>query len=168
VWKKILVLVIVLLAVGAGIFFWGMSLSNEPVKVIQAQLAAIDNNDFATAYGYLAPQIRSDMPLEQYRGFIEQHSALLKGQHASFPFRQLYWRGGTFVFERGHMPRLNPAYLTDTLHADRDLNNVALIRGTLVAPSGESTRVRYLLMQEEDVRTGKDHWVIYDFALGKW
>jgi hypothetical protein len=167
-WKRILVVLILLGALGAGLFFWVTNLTNEPVKVIQSQLDAINGNDISTAYGYFASPVRSSMSLEQYRAIVEKYSTVLKSQQANFPYRQLYWRGGTFVFERGSQPRLTEAFLTNNLHANQNLNNVALIRGTLVAPGGKSTKVRYLLMEEADPSTGKDHWVIYDFSLGKW
>ena len=167
-WKRILALLILLGALVAGIFLWATNLSKEPVKVIQAQLDAIKGNDISTAYGYIAPQVRSKMSLEEYRAFVEKYSTVLKSPQASFPFRQLYWRGGMSVFEWGSLPRLSQAFLTNTLHADRNLNNVALVRGTLVAQGGQNVKARYLLMEETDSTTGKDHWVIYDFTLGKW
>jgi Domain of unknown function (DUF4864) len=174
-WKRILALLILLGALVAGVYLWGTKLTAEPVKVIQSQLDAINANDIPAAYGYFAPELRAKFSLEQYRAAVEKFSAVLKTHQASFPFRQLYWRGGTMFLERnaqtppgGGFPRLSDSFLNGTLHADQTLDNVALVRGTLVAPGGKAVKVYYLLMEEPDAATGKDRWVILDFALGKW
>lgn len=174
-WKKILGAAIVLGALCAGIYMWMSHLAEEPVKVIQSQLDAIARNDIPTAYGYLAPRVKSHVSLDQFRALMEQNSAVMKSQGASFPFRQFYYRGGTLFFERNSepppgngFPQLSDTYLRDTLDARRGLNNVAVIRGFLAAQGAENTKVRFLLMEEPDAITRKDHWVIYDFALGKW
>lgn len=173
--KRILGLVLLLGAAGTGIFLRMSHLSEEPVKVIQSQLEAINSNDISRAYGYFAEQVHSRMSLELFRDMVEHNSRILKSQSASFPFRQIYYRGGTLVFDRnseqppeGEFRRLSEDYLKNTLHTRQGYYNVAVIRGSFLSQAGENEKVRYVLMEEPDAVTGEDRWVIYDFALGEW
>jgi hypothetical protein len=174
-WKKILGWLLFLGAFAAGIFFWMSRLSQQPVAVIQSHLDAIKGNDIPRAYSYFAPPVRLHMSLDQFRVVVEQYSEELRAPQASFPFRQVSYGGGTLSFERnldepppGGFPSLSEAFLTKMIGAYRGHNTVAVIRGFLVPQAGKNVKVRYVLMEEPDTATLKDHWVIYDFALGKW
>ena len=61
---------------------------------------------------------------------------------------------------------MSETFLTDTLHAPN--SNVVVVRGVLLAQGVENVKVRYVLVEEPDTVSGNDHWVIYDFTLGKW
>ena len=58
-------LVIILVICWLWWWFWGRT--TAPMNVIEAQLQAIDNRDFAAAYGYLSEKTKATMTAEEFQ-----------------------------------------------------------------------------------------------------
>lgn len=75
-------LLIVVLIVGSWWWFWGRM--DGAVKVIEAQLQAIDKRDFATAYDYLSSKAKSGMSFEEFKERIQRHSPVMDRSKSQF------------------------------------------------------------------------------------
>ncbi len=87
--KKILSGGILLLVVLGGGVYWLIQVTGEPVKVIRAQLEAINAEDYTRAYSYFSASFREKMSLEEFETFVEENSAVMKTQESSFPSRRI-------------------------------------------------------------------------------
>ena len=79
-------LVLVLLG-GAGWWFWGRTL--EPVRVIRAQLEAIDKENYAQAYDYLAPTAKERLTARGFEALVRANSVVAKNYDSTFFSRKV-------------------------------------------------------------------------------
>lgn len=79
-------LVLVLLG-GAGWWFWGRTL--EPVRVIRAQLDAIDKANYAQAYDYLAPAAKEQLTANGFEALVRANGVVAKNYGSTFLSRKV-------------------------------------------------------------------------------
>jgi len=72
-------LIIVVLLCG-GWWFWGRT--TGPVKVIEAQLQALDKRDFAAAYGFLSAKTKAVLTPEEFQERVQQHGPVMNRAHS--------------------------------------------------------------------------------------
>src|SRR5437763_9591116 len=78
-------LIILVLLGGAGWWFWGRTL--EPVRVIRAQLEAIDKENYGQAYDYLAPAAKEQLTANDFEALVRANSVVAKIYDSTFPSR---------------------------------------------------------------------------------
>lgn len=78
--KKILILVGALLVVGMAAAGTGVYLllryTGEPVKVVRAQLDAINRNDYQAAYQYCSGAFRQNTSPEEFAAYVESNPVM--------------------------------------------------------------------------------------------
>lgn len=79
--------IIVLLICGGWWWFWGRTAA--PMKVIEAQLEALDKRDFATAYSYLATKTKATMTPEEFQQRVEMHGPVMNRSNSTFFSRSI-------------------------------------------------------------------------------
>jgi hypothetical protein len=89
--KKIAVISIL---VGLGWWFWGRTL--EPAKVVHAQLEAIANHDYQTAYTLLSANAKSRMTPEQFTELIQSNKVVNNNYTSDFLDRHMKDNVATF------------------------------------------------------------------------
>jgi uncharacterized protein DUF4864 len=80
-------LLVVLLICGSWWWFWGRA--DGAVKVIEAQLQAIDNRDYAAAYGYLSTEAKAAMTAEVFQERVQKNSVVSNHANAKFFSRSI-------------------------------------------------------------------------------
>lgn len=80
-------LVVVVLICGGWWWFWGRTAA--PVKVIEAQLQALDKRDFASAYGYLASKTKAVLTPEEFQERVVQHGPVMNRANSTFFSRSI-------------------------------------------------------------------------------
>jgi hypothetical protein len=82
--KKLIILV---LLGGVGWWFWGRTL--EPVRVIRAQLEAIDKGNYAQAYDYLSPAAKKQLTANDFEALTRTTSVISKNYGSTFLSRKV-------------------------------------------------------------------------------
>lgn len=80
-------LLIVVLIVGSWWWFWGRM--DGAVKVIEAQLQAVDKRDFAAAYDYLSTKAKAGMSVEEFKERVQRHGPVMDRSKSRFWSRSL-------------------------------------------------------------------------------
>ena len=80
-------LIILVLLGGASWWYWGRTL--EPVRVIRAQLAAIDKENYAQAYDYLTPGAKEQLTVNAFEALVRANSAVEKNFGSTFLSRRV-------------------------------------------------------------------------------
>jgi hypothetical protein len=80
-------LIILVLLSGAGWWFWGRTL--EPVRVIRAQLEAIEKGNYVQAYDYLAPAAKEQLPANDFEALVLANSVVAKNYDSTFLSRKI-------------------------------------------------------------------------------
>jgi len=80
-------LLIVVLICGSWWWFWGRM--DGAVKVIEAQLQAIDRRDFATAYDYLATRTKASMSPEEFQDRVYRSGPVMDRAKSQFWSRSM-------------------------------------------------------------------------------
>lgn len=80
-------LIIVVLICGSWWWFWGRM--DGAVKVIEAQLQAIDRRDFATAYDYLATRTKASMSPEEFQDRVYRSGPVMDRAKSQFWSRSM-------------------------------------------------------------------------------
>jgi uncharacterized protein DUF4864 len=80
-------LLIVLLICGSWWWFWGRA--DGAVKVIEAQLQAIDARDYATAYGYFSTKAKAAMTAEDFQERVQKNSVVSNHANTKFYSRSI-------------------------------------------------------------------------------
>jgi hypothetical protein len=80
-------LLIVILICGSWWWFWGRT--TAPVGVIEAQLKAIDNRDFATAYEYLSAKTKATMSPEEFQEQVLKNIVVMDRAKSQFWSRSI-------------------------------------------------------------------------------
>ena len=82
--KKLIILV---LLGGVGWWFWGRTL--EPVRVIRAQLEAINTGNYAQAYDYLSPAAKKQLTANDFEALTRATSVISKNYGSTFLSRKV-------------------------------------------------------------------------------
>lgn len=85
----IAVVVIGVAALVGGIVWTVFKATAPPVEAVRAHLAAINQGDYARAYSYLHSSVQQDMSLEDFQGFVEANSSVLKTTDTTFSNRNI-------------------------------------------------------------------------------
>lgn len=80
-------LLVVLLICGSWWWFWGRT--DGAVKVIEAQLQAIDGRDYATAYGYLSTEAKAAMTAEDFQERVQKNIIVTNRANTKFFSRSI-------------------------------------------------------------------------------
>ncbi|HXX74410.1 MAG TPA: DUF4864 domain-containing protein [Nitrospiraceae bacterium] len=72
---------------GLGWWYWGRSV--EPVRVIHAQLDAIDKGDYAVAYEYLSTAAKEQMTAQDFMTLVQGNSVIVKHYDRTFLSRKV-------------------------------------------------------------------------------
>jgi uncharacterized protein DUF4864 len=80
-------LLVVLLICGSWWWFWGRA--DGAVKVIEAQLQAIDNRDYTAAYGYLSTDAKAAMTAEDFQERVQKSSVVTNHANTKFFSRSI-------------------------------------------------------------------------------
>jgi hypothetical protein len=80
-------LLIVVLIVGSYWWFWGRT--DSAVKVIEAQLQAVDKRDYASAYEYLATETKRTMTPEMLQAQYEKYAPVMNRSKTQFWSRSI-------------------------------------------------------------------------------
>jgi len=80
-------LIILVLLCGAGWWYWGRTL--EPVRVIRAQLEAIDKENYAQAYDYLTPAAKEQLTANGFEALVRANSVVAKNYGSTFLSRKV-------------------------------------------------------------------------------
>jgi acyl-CoA thioesterase FadM len=80
-------LLIVLLICGSWWWFWGRA--DGAVKVIEAQLQAINQHDYATAYGYLSTKTKAAMTAEDFQERVQKNIIVTNRANTKFFSRSI-------------------------------------------------------------------------------
>lgn len=80
-------LIIVLLICGSWWWFWGRA--DGAVKVIEAQLQAIDKREFATAYDYLSTKAKASMSAEEFHERVYRNGPVMERAKSQFWSRSI-------------------------------------------------------------------------------
>jgi hypothetical protein len=80
-------LIIVLLICGSWWWFWGRA--DGAVKVIDAQLQAVEKRDFASAYDYLATKTKAAMTPEEFQARFEKNPVVMSRAKSQFWSRSI-------------------------------------------------------------------------------
>lgn len=81
--KKVLIgMAILFVALFAGLFAIVWKITGAPVQTIEAQLQAINQDDYPRAYGYLSRTLKAKETPEQFRAFVEQYAVLKTSGHS--------------------------------------------------------------------------------------
>jgi len=75
-------LVVVVLLGGVGWWFWGRTL--EPVRVIRAQLAAINQEDYVQAYSYLSAAAKAKLSIGDLQALSRKNTTVMKTLDSTF------------------------------------------------------------------------------------
>lgn len=92
--KKIIIGVVLgvflLLGLIGGLVVWFVfTLTAEPVNVVRAHLEAINQDDYARAYGYFSASLKDQHSLEEFQAFVEENRAALKSSDSTFSSRKI-------------------------------------------------------------------------------
>jgi len=82
--KKLIILV---LLGGAGWWFCGRTL--EPVRVIRAQLDAIDRGNYAQAYDYFSPAAKKQLTANEFEALVQATSVISRNYGSTFLWRKV-------------------------------------------------------------------------------
>jgi hypothetical protein len=86
----IVAVVVVLIAAGIGGLVWFVfKATAPPVEAVRAHLAAINQGDYAGAYSYLHTSVQQQMSLEDFQGYVESNSSVLKTTDTTFSNRSI-------------------------------------------------------------------------------
>jgi len=86
----IVAVVVVLIAAGIGGLVWFVfKATAPPVEAVRAHLEAINQGDYARAYTYLHVSVQQQMPLEDFQGYVETNSSVLKTTDTTFSNRSI-------------------------------------------------------------------------------
>ena len=80
-------LIILVLLGGAGWWYWGRTL--EPVRVIRAQLEAIDKGNYAQAYDFLTPAAKEHLTANGFEALVRANSVVGKHYGSTFLSRKV-------------------------------------------------------------------------------
>lgn len=80
-------LIILVLLGGAVWWYWGRTL--EPVRVIRAQLEAIEKGNYAQAYDYLAPAAKEQLTANGFEALVRANSVVAKNYESTFLSRKV-------------------------------------------------------------------------------
>lgn len=80
-------LLIILLICGSWWWFWGRT--DGAVKVIEAQLQAIEKREFASAYDQLATKTKATMTLEDFQERVEKNAVVMGRAKSQFWSRSI-------------------------------------------------------------------------------
>ena len=80
-------LLIIVLILGSYWWFWGRA--DGAVKVIEAQLQALEKRDFASAYDHLATKTKATMRLEDFQERIEKNAVVMNRAKSQFWSRSI-------------------------------------------------------------------------------
>jgi len=80
-------LIIVLLICGSWWWFWGRA--DGAVKVIEAQLEAVEKRDYASAYDYLATRTKAAMTPEEFQARFEKNPVVMGRAKSQFWSRSI-------------------------------------------------------------------------------
>lgn len=80
-------LIILVLLGGAAWWYWGRTL--EPVRVIRAQLDAIDKENYAQAYNYLTPGAKEQLTANGFEALVRANSVVAKNYGSTFLSRKV-------------------------------------------------------------------------------
>jgi Domain of unknown function (DUF4864) len=80
-------LIILVLLGGVGWWFWGRTL--EPVRVIRAQLEAIDKGNYTQAYDYLSPVAKKQLTVNDFVALVRATSVVSKNYASTFLSRKV-------------------------------------------------------------------------------
>lgn len=87
--KKIALGVGIFVVLFGSIFAFVWSLTGEPVKVIRAQLEAINQGDYARAYGYCSTAMKANLSQDEFTAFIEKNAVVMKTKDSTFSQRNI-------------------------------------------------------------------------------
>ena len=87
--KKIALGVGIFVVLLGGIIALVLSLTVEPVKVIRAQLEAINQGDYARAYSYCSTAMKANLSQAEFTAFIEKNAVVLKAKDGTFNERNI-------------------------------------------------------------------------------
>jgi len=111
-------LVVVVLLGGLGWWFWGRTL--EPVRVIRAQLAAINQEDYAQAYNYLSAAAKAKLSIGDLQALSRKNSTVMKTLDSTFFSRTIEENTATISGSlRGLDGRVSEVYYVLVKESDR-------------------------------------------------
>ena len=80
-------LIILVLLGGVGWWFWGRTL--EPVRVIRAQLEAINTGNYTQAYDYLSPAAKKQLTAHDFEALVLASSVISNNYGSTFLSRKV-------------------------------------------------------------------------------
>ena len=83
------VIVVGIAAAVGGIVWFVFKATAPPVEAVRAHLAAINQGDYARAYTYLHTSVQQQMSLEDFQGYVETNSSVLKTTDTTFSNRSI-------------------------------------------------------------------------------
>lgn len=95
--KKALLWIGVAVILGVGVFWFVWTATGEPVKVVRAHLAAINEGDYTKAYSLFSSTLKTEISLEQYREFVEKNAAVMKTRDTTFSSRSISGNTATLL-----------------------------------------------------------------------
>ncbi|MEP7152959.1 MAG: DUF4864 domain-containing protein [Nitrospira sp.] len=81
------IMVILLMIAGLGSYWWERTY--EPVRVIRAQLEAIDDGRYPQAYNYLSSMAKERLPFQEFVALIQANSVVMETRDTSFASRAI-------------------------------------------------------------------------------
>lgn len=81
-----IVVVVVLLG---GVFWWLWGRTLEPVRVIRAQLQAINEGQYEQAYRYLSTDAQSRVSMEEFLALVRGNSRIMRTYDSTFLSRKI-------------------------------------------------------------------------------
>ncbi|MBI4400995.1 MAG: DUF4864 domain-containing protein [Nitrospirae bacterium] len=80
------VVVVVLLG---GVFWWFWGRTLEPVRVIRAQLQAINQGQYDQAYNYLSTDAQSRVSMQEFQALAQGNSRIMRTYDSTFLSRKI-------------------------------------------------------------------------------
>lgn len=87
--KAALTLSVVFFVAILGLVWLGWSEAQEPVRVVQAHLDALNHKDYAGAYSYLSHPLQAKLPLDAFEQYVQENEAVFTTSETRFPVHEV-------------------------------------------------------------------------------
>ncbi len=84
-----LLFILLIGAIGGGIFWFVWEATSEPVKVTREHLGALNREDFPAAYAHLSTSLQAELSLEQFTSLVRQNPQVFKTSDSTFSNRKI-------------------------------------------------------------------------------
>ena len=84
-----LLFILLIVAIGGGVFWLVWEVTAEPVQVTRDHLDALNHEDYPRAYGYLSASLQTELSLEDFTNHVRSNPQIFKTSDSTFSNRKI-------------------------------------------------------------------------------